>query len=114
MTDGKTTFETMREKQPCEPNKLKQHFYRHNFNIFSDVVDSIELKDAPSFIRQLQDVNNTELTTILSELRLSNQWKTANPENMYLLLLLNMQCSAKSLPCTWSNYSKRYGEQIKC
>ena len=61
MTDGKTTFETMREKQPCEPNKLKQHFYRHNFNICSDVVDSIELKDAPSFIRQLQDVNNTEL-----------------------------------------------------
>ena len=34
-----------------------------HFNICADVVDPIELKDSPSFIRQFQDINNAELNT---------------------------------------------------
>ena len=32
---------------------------------------------------------------------------------MYFLPMLNTQWSAESLHLRWSNYSKRYGEQIK-
>ena len=60
--DGNITFKTIYEKQLCDPNKLKEHFKAH-FSICSEVADSIELKDARSFIEQFQDVNNTELNT---------------------------------------------------
>ena len=50
MKDGITTFKTIREKQFYDPNKLKEHF-KVRFNIRSEVVDLIELKDEPSFIR---------------------------------------------------------------
>ena len=50
MKDGITTFKTIREKQFCDPNKVKEHFKVH-FNICSEVADPIELKDAPRFIR---------------------------------------------------------------
>ena len=60
--DRNTTFTIKCKKQLCDPHKLKEHFKAH-FTICFDVVDSIEFKDVSSFIRQLQDVNNTELDT---------------------------------------------------
>ena len=63
MEDYKTTFKTMHEKHFSNPSKLKEHFKAH-FNICPKVVDPIELKDAPSFITKLQNINNTELNTI--------------------------------------------------
>ena len=59
MKDGNTTFRTIMSE-----TTLKEHFKAH-FNICSEVIDPIELKDAPNFIRQLQDINNTELNTTL-------------------------------------------------
>ena len=53
----------MHEKHFSNPSKLKEHFKAH-FNICPNVVDPIELKDAPSFITKLQNINNTELNTI--------------------------------------------------
>ena len=54
--------------------KLKEHYQAH-FDICSEVVDPIELKDAPSFIRQLKDINNTEPSTTPSEIE---QLKSTN------------------------------------
>ena len=62
MKNGNTTFKTICEKQLCDPNKLKENLNAH-FKIRSEFVDSVELKDATSFIRQLQDINNTEINT---------------------------------------------------
>ena len=41
---------------------LKEHF-KAQFNIYSKVANPIELKDASSFIRKLQDINNTKQNT---------------------------------------------------
>ena len=49
MKDSNTTFKTIRQKQSCDPYKLKEHFKAH-FNLCSKAVDPIELKYAPSFI----------------------------------------------------------------
>ena len=56
MKDDNTTFKTILEKQRFDPNKLKEHFKTHLRNI-----QSIEVKNVPRFIRQMQDINNTEL-----------------------------------------------------
>ena len=81
----------------------------------SKVIYPIEIKDAPAFIRRLQDINNTKLNTIppdKKELRstvkpLKNHKSTNNaPSN-----LLNTQWSADRLPLKRSNYPKCYGEQ---
>ena len=45
MKDRSTTFENMREKEICGPNKLKEHFKAY-FHIWSEVVDATELKNA--------------------------------------------------------------------
>ena len=60
MKDDNTTFKAIREKQLSHRNKLKEQFKAH-FNICSQVVDPIEFKNSPNFIRQLQNINNTEL-----------------------------------------------------
>ena len=60
--DGNTKPKTIREKQLCDPNKLKVHFKAH-FNTCSNAVNPLELKDAPSFNRKRKDVKNTELNT---------------------------------------------------
>ena len=62
MKDGKTKLKTIRAKQLCDPNKLKVLFKAH-FNTCSNAANPIELKDAPSFNRKLQDVKNTDLNT---------------------------------------------------
>ena len=61
MKGGHTTFKTLCEKQLGDPNNLKEHFQAH-FNICSKTVDPFELKDVkmPSFIRQVQDIINSE------------------------------------------------------
>ena len=54
-----------------------------------------------SFIRQLQDINNTELNTTLpdkEELRSVNHQKMVNRQKMYFWPMLNTQRSAKNLP----------------
>ena len=62
MKDDKTTFKTRREKKLCDPNKLKEHF-KALFSMCSEVVDPIEFKDTPSFLRQLQDISHAKLNT---------------------------------------------------
>lgn len=61
MKDGNTTFKTVREKQLCDPNNLKEHFHAH-FKICSKSVNPFELKDVkmPSFIRQVQGIYTSE------------------------------------------------------
>ena len=99
MKNGNTTFKTICEKQLCDPNKLKENLNAH-FKIRSEFVDSVELKDATSFIRQLQDINNTEINTTppdKEELRPSvKPLRNGKPAND--LPLLNTQHSVKSLP----------------
>ena len=55
MKDSNTTFKTIHDKQLCDPNKLKEHF-ETLFKICPEIADSIELEDAPCFIRQHQDI----------------------------------------------------------
>ena len=62
MKDDTTTSKTRREKKLCDASKLKEHF-KALFSMCSEVVDSIEFKDAPSFIRQFQDISNVKLNT---------------------------------------------------
>ena len=65
MKDGNTTFKTVREKQLCDPNNLKEHFHAH-FKICSKSVNPFELKDVkmPSFIRQVQGIYTSEANQI--------------------------------------------------
>ena len=60
MKNVNTTFKNLREKQQCDPSKLKEYFKTH-FNTCSVTADPIELTDAPDFIKKLHDINDTEL-----------------------------------------------------
>ena len=55
MKNDTMTFKNLREKEKCDPHKLRKYFVSH-FNELSVTPEPMELENIPDYIKQLQEV----------------------------------------------------------
>ena len=64
-----TAFKSTRRIKQCDLNKLKDHFVKHFNGTLRIQFEPLELQEAPSFIKQIQEINCADMRTCPPDLK---------------------------------------------